>query len=283
MAVISTVLGITLLLLARWAEHTPGGAWTTNLPVTDIGSALFTTGLIAIFFEYIDQQDADERANQRLRTVLAEEAPAIRDAVIQGFAFNADDLAKVANPDVLDRIARNVLSLPLGDRDLAADAYTKTCDSKSSRRRSAGATCRSRLHSPHQIGQKGNTPAPAISPFVSSSSSALAASPNAVSPDDPMASLVGYWGPVDPSQSGSSMVVYQDGTTSMVETSYIFANGGSSDVLRCTGQIRPVQTGVFRFDANCGISFVMLMYLQNDGTLAYNDPANKTREWKKTG
>lgn len=124
LAVVSTVLGIALLLLAHWAEHTRSGAWLANLPVTDLGSALFTTGLLAIFFQYIGDQDAEQRALQRLRRVLTEEAPAIRNAVIQGFAFNADDLAEVANPAVLDRIARNVLALQLGDRNLADDAYT---------------------------------------------------------------------------------------------------------------------------------------------------------------
>lgn len=79
--------------------------------------------MIAIFFEYIDQQDADERANQRLRTVLSQKAPAIRDAVIQGLAFKADDLAKVSSPQVLDRLARNVLAIQLGDRDLATNVY----------------------------------------------------------------------------------------------------------------------------------------------------------------
>jgi hypothetical protein len=55
--------------------------------------------------------------------VLTEEAPAMRDAVIQGFAFNADDLARVSSPAVLDDVARNVLALQLGDRDLAEHAY----------------------------------------------------------------------------------------------------------------------------------------------------------------
>lgn len=123
LATICTVAGVALLLVARWAERTTSGAWLANLPVTDIGSALFTTGLIAIFFEYIDQQDADERATQRLRTVLTQEAPAIRDAVIQGFDFDADDLARVSNPQVLDDIARNVLAIQLGDRDLATHVY----------------------------------------------------------------------------------------------------------------------------------------------------------------
>jgi hypothetical protein len=122
LATIATVVGVALLVLAHWAtNHTAG--WLHDLPVADIGSALFTTGLIAIFFEYIDQADADTRANERLRKVLSEEAPAIRDAVVDGFAFAPDSLTNVASPQTLDRIVENTLAIRLGDKDLAADAY----------------------------------------------------------------------------------------------------------------------------------------------------------------
>jgi hypothetical protein len=129
LAVLSTVGGIALLLLARWADSaTATIPWLTSLPLSDLGSALFTTGLLAIAFEYLDRKDGDERANQRLRQVLREEAPAIRDAVVDGFAFNADALKNVASPQLLDRIVSNALALRLGDPALAADAYTDLRD-----------------------------------------------------------------------------------------------------------------------------------------------------------
>jgi hypothetical protein len=84
---------------------------------------LFTTGLIVVVFEYIDQQDADTRANERLRKVLKEEAPAIRDAVIDGFAFAPEALEQVASRGTLDQIARNALAVQLQDPELAADLY----------------------------------------------------------------------------------------------------------------------------------------------------------------
>ena len=128
LAVLSTVGGIALLLLARWTETVADASWLTNLPLTDLGSALFTTGLLAVAFEYLDRKDGDERANQRLRQVLREEAPAIRDAVVDGFAFNADALKNVASPELLDRIVSNALALRLGDPALAHDAYTDLRD-----------------------------------------------------------------------------------------------------------------------------------------------------------
>ena len=123
LATVVTVVGIALMLLAHWASGSPSGAWLDALPVMEVGSALFTTGLITIFFEYIDQADAEVRANQRLRKVLSEEAPAIRDAVVDGFAFAPESLTNVASTETLDRIVENCLSIRLGDKELAADAY----------------------------------------------------------------------------------------------------------------------------------------------------------------
>jgi hypothetical protein len=87
----------------------------------EFGAALFTTGLIVVAFEYLDREDAEARAMQRFRTVLREQAAAIRDAVIKGFAFSPDALTDVASPATLDKIVRNCLAIRLGDKDLAGD------------------------------------------------------------------------------------------------------------------------------------------------------------------
>ncbi|MDQ3153866.1 MAG: hypothetical protein M3R63_19865 [Actinomycetota bacterium] len=123
LAILCTIAGISLLLLARWAGQVSGWGWVDALPVTDVGSALFTTGLIVVAFEYVDRKDGEIRAVQRLRQVLREQAPAMRDAVIDGFAFKPDDLSRVASPDTLDRVARNSLAIQLGDRSLAEEVY----------------------------------------------------------------------------------------------------------------------------------------------------------------
>lgn len=77
-AVIAVAVGAVLLFLAHWVAARPQLHVLRDLPIADVGSALFTSGLIAIFFEYLDQRDAELRAMQRLRTVLKEEAPARR-------------------------------------------------------------------------------------------------------------------------------------------------------------------------------------------------------------
>jgi len=124
LATLLTAVGLLLLIVAHWAKGLSDWAWLNRLPVADIGSGLFTSGLIAIAWQYFTQRDADVRTMQLFRDVLDQEAPAIRNAVIDGFAFEADDLARVASPATLDQIARNTLALQLGDRQLAADVYT---------------------------------------------------------------------------------------------------------------------------------------------------------------
>jgi hypothetical protein len=123
LATLFTFAGVVLLVIAREAEGATSWRWLADLPTADIGSALFTTGLIAIAFTYLDERDSEIRANQRLRKVLRQEAPAIRDAVIDGFAFAPDTLTKVAAPEVLDKVVENCLAIQLGDKSLAKDLY----------------------------------------------------------------------------------------------------------------------------------------------------------------
>jgi hypothetical protein len=124
LALAFTAAGVTLLFFTHWIETITSAAWFAHLPLTDIGSALFTTGLFAVVFEYVDRKDGDERATERLRQVLREEAPTMRKAVIDGFTFSADVLKDVAAPELLDRLITNALTLRLDDQTLAADAYT---------------------------------------------------------------------------------------------------------------------------------------------------------------
>lgn len=115
--------GLSLLILAHWLAHSSGRQWLANLPVSDIGSGLFTTGLLSVALQYFDGQDSEVRATERLEHVLTAAAPAMRDAVIDGFAFEPEDLGRVATPDTLDKIIINGLALRLNDASFAQDIY----------------------------------------------------------------------------------------------------------------------------------------------------------------
>ena len=59
----------------------------------------------------------------RFRQIIREEAPAMRDAVVEGFSIHPEDLKRVATPELLDDIAANVMALRLGDEQFAREIY----------------------------------------------------------------------------------------------------------------------------------------------------------------
>ncbi|WP_158840535.1 hypothetical protein [Saccharothrix deserti] len=129
-AVLAVVLGTTLLLLAHWSS-TWGSLmpeWLIALPLGEVGSTIFSTGLLAVFFEYVDRKHGDQRAAERVREAIRHEAPAIRDAVLGSFAFDAETLKGVASDETLDRIATNALGLRVHSQALAQDLYADVRD-----------------------------------------------------------------------------------------------------------------------------------------------------------
>ncbi|MBX7268797.1 hypothetical protein KIF24_24110 [Micromonospora sp. Llam7] len=96
-AVLAVVGGIGLLMLAHWSTADPALSWLAAVPLSEIGSTLFGTGLLAVFFEYVDRKHGDERTDQRIRDAIRKEAPVIRDAVLDSFAFDPEALKDVAS------------------------------------------------------------------------------------------------------------------------------------------------------------------------------------------
>jgi hypothetical protein len=123
LATIATVVGIALLMLSHWLSPRPGWLWPSEL-VNDIGASLFSVGLLGIFFQYIGAKDQERDDDDRVRRMLKETAPDMRDAVVDGFAFAPESLTSVASPETLDRIIENCLAIQLGDHELARDAYS---------------------------------------------------------------------------------------------------------------------------------------------------------------
>ncbi len=115
--------GLALLIFAHWIDHLAGWRWLSNWPLTDIGSGLFTTGLLGVALQYFDGQDGETRATERLQRVISAAAPAMRDAVIDGFAFEPSELSRVATPETLDKIVTNGLAIRLGDASFANEIY----------------------------------------------------------------------------------------------------------------------------------------------------------------
>ncbi len=75
-------LGSQPLVLGHWAQREPAWQWLANWPIIDIGSAIFTTGLLGVALQYFDAQDSEARATQRLEDDMPLNAEA--EAYIEG-------------------------------------------------------------------------------------------------------------------------------------------------------------------------------------------------------
>jgi hypothetical protein len=127
-AFVSVAIGVVVLFLAHWSTTASAPHWLSTVPLTELGSTVFGTGLLAVFFEYVDRKHGDRRTDERIRAAVRKEAPAIRDAVLDSLAFNANALKDVASPALLDKIAANALGLRLDDHQLAQYIYTDVRD-----------------------------------------------------------------------------------------------------------------------------------------------------------
>ncbi|UVS81435.1 hypothetical protein Actkin_05193 [Actinokineospora sp. UTMC 2448] len=104
LSVVAVAIGLGLLVLAQ----IPAVAGFRYLPVEDIGSSLFEIGLVTLALQWFFTED-----------MLLQ----IRSAVADGFAFDPEDLHRVASDEVMDRNAENTLGKRLGDVELAREAY----------------------------------------------------------------------------------------------------------------------------------------------------------------
>ncbi|SKT87775.1 Uncharacterised protein [Mycobacteroides abscessus subsp. massiliense] len=125
LAVALTLAGILLIMASGWLSALDLGdwGWLHALPLGELGGTLFGAGLLGTLFEYSFRKDQEEATVEQFRDIIKEQAPAMRDAVIEGFAIHPEDLKRVSNPELLDTIASNVMSLRLGDEQFAHEIY----------------------------------------------------------------------------------------------------------------------------------------------------------------
>ena len=130
LAVSLILAGILLMMLNGWIEHLKLGdwEWLHFVPLGEHGGTLFGAGLLSTLFEYSFRKEQEEATVEQFRQIIHEQAPAMRDAVVEGFAIHPEDLKRVSNPDLLDDIAANVMSLRLGDEQFAREIYADIRD-----------------------------------------------------------------------------------------------------------------------------------------------------------
>ena len=95
-----TLLSVVLLVVAGAALIATGHrtqdatAWYGLLPLTELGGILVGAGILSIWLDAYLRREQDQREEHRLRSILTEQAPVMRDAVLQAFAANHDDLRR---------------------------------------------------------------------------------------------------------------------------------------------------------------------------------------------
>ena len=125
LAVSFTLAGILLMMLNAWLASLRLGdwQWLHALPLGELGGTLFGAGLLSTFFEYTFRRDQERAVTERFRQTIREEAPALRDAVIEAFRFDRQDVARIATPELLDDLARTSLGLRFGDPAFGREVY----------------------------------------------------------------------------------------------------------------------------------------------------------------
>ena len=93
------------------------------VPWTELGGILIGAGLLGIWLDHHFKREQRDASDARLREILQDHAPALRDAMLDAFAANHQDLARVATPTTLDQITTTSLGLRLHDREFAEEIF----------------------------------------------------------------------------------------------------------------------------------------------------------------
>lgn len=128
LAVLLAVAGLALIGCGYWLKTQGPGQSVLSDAAVNFGYALLTTALVAFIFEYLDRKYGEQRTKEGLREAVRAEAPAIRDAVLDSLAFDAETLKGVTSDEQLDHIAMNALALRLQDEQLARGLYIDVRD-----------------------------------------------------------------------------------------------------------------------------------------------------------
>lgn len=125
LATVLTLAGVLLIMLNGWLSGLNLGdwSWLHALPLGELGGTLFGAGLLGTLFEYSFRKDQEAATTRQFRQIIHDEAPAMRDAVIEGFRFNTDDLERIATPQLLDELAVNSLGMRFGDAAFGREVY----------------------------------------------------------------------------------------------------------------------------------------------------------------
>ena len=121
-----TIAGASLIAVENHLSTSE--SWLHHVPFAEIGGIIIGAGLLSVWVDIYLRREQAALDDHRLRAILTEHAPIMRDAVLDAFAAGHDDLARVSTPETLDQIITNSLALRLGDPDFADEIFTDIHD-----------------------------------------------------------------------------------------------------------------------------------------------------------
>jgi hypothetical protein len=119
-------VGGVLIAIGRQVGNNAG--WTSWVPWSELGGVLVGAGILSVGLDAYLRREQEAIDELRLKQLFTDQAPAMRDAVLEAFAANHDDLKRIATPEMLDQLISNSLALRLHDEQFAHEVYTDIRD-----------------------------------------------------------------------------------------------------------------------------------------------------------
>lgn len=122
-SVVLFVVGSGMLVADRAVSLSSRPDWVGLVPIAELGGILVGAAILSVWLDRYLRREQEEVDELRLRRIMHEQAPVMRDAVLEAFAADHADLERVANPETVDAIIRNGLAVRLKDRQFATEIY----------------------------------------------------------------------------------------------------------------------------------------------------------------
>lgn len=117
------IIGVILLAVGSNVDDAGAPRLVALMPWSELGGIMVGGGLLSVWLDRFLRREQEVIDELRLRRLFQEQAPAMRDAVLQAFAANHEDLERVATPEMLDQVITNSLALRLHDSQFADEIY----------------------------------------------------------------------------------------------------------------------------------------------------------------
>lgn len=124
MAVIAFVLGLAILIVANIPNGVLSRGWPAVLPFKDIGTALLSTSVIIVAFEYLYREETELRAEERLRRLFPAQADAVMSDLYRRIGSGDPAILSALSTEAIDKIITSALTNQLGEADLAQEVYS---------------------------------------------------------------------------------------------------------------------------------------------------------------